>query len=619
MSEDAGPDIITSLHTDWTTTVDDSRESLQRKLAEQRLRTEQLTLLGSAIRVAGQGIAILTPAVESTGPRIAFVNDGFCTIYGRKREEVIGETLQIFGVVDRHASILTAMLHHIFEGRQFNGEATVLHADGGELEVELDVVPVADAGQVTHWVAFVRDVTEARSQVVQLRHQAMHDALTGLPNRAMLFDRVDAAIADAKAKGMSLALLLMDLDRFKEVNDTFGHHFGDVLLRHVAYRIQNQLSNDEIVARLGGDEFAVLLPTASDASNVAGLSRRILNTLEQPFIVEGQVLEVGASIGIAMFPEHGDDARTLLRRADGAMYSAKQAQSGYVFHKGEQESRSPDHLALVVEMRNALTNGEFELYFQPKLHLRSGLVTRAEVLIRWNHPTRGLLPPSLFVPIAERTGIIRSITDWLLDKALEQCRAWQDAGVPLHLAVNISAKSLLEQTLPSKINALLEKWNVDPRFLKIEITESSIMADPAHALAIMSMLQSLGVRLSVDDFGTGYSSFTHLRQLPIDEIKIDKSFVAGMTTSDADVAIVRTVVDLAHHLGKQVCAEGVEDEATWKMLHEIGCDLAQGYWISHPLSSGELADWLVKSCWGLNFRALTKWNRRAETTESWME
>jgi diguanylate cyclase (GGDEF)-like protein/PAS domain S-box-containing protein len=619
MSEDAGPDIITSLHTDWTTTVDDSRESLQRKLAEQRLRTEQLTLLGSAIRVAGQGIAILTPAVESTGPRIAFVNDGFCTIYGRKREEVIGETLQIFGVVDRHASILTAMLHHIFEGRQFNGEATVLHADGGELEVELDVVPVADAGQVTHWVAFVRDVTEARSQVVQLRHQAMHDALTGLPNRAMLFDRVDAAIADAKAKGMSLALLLMDLDRFKEVNDTFGHHFGDVLLRHVAYRIQNQLSNDEIVARLGGDEFAVLLPTASDASNVAGLSRRILNTLEQPFIVEGQVLEVGASIGIAMFPEHGDDARTLLRRADGAMYSAKHAQSGYVFHKGEQESRSPDHLALVVEMRNALTNGEFELYFQPKLHLRSGLVTRAEVLIRWNHPTRGLLPPSLFVPIAERTGIIRSITDWLLDKALEQCRAWQDAGVPLHLAVNISAKSLLEQTLPSKINALLEKWNVDPRFLKIEITESSIMADPAHALAIMSMLQSLGVRLSVDDFGTGYSSFTHLRQLPIDEIKIDKSFVAGMTTSDADVAIVRTVVDLAHHLGKQVCAEGVEDEATWKMLHEIGCDLAQGYWISHPLSSGELADWLVKSCWGLNFRALTKWNRRAETTESWME
>ena len=621
MSEEAGPDLVTSLRTDWTTNVDDSRESLQRKLAEQRLRTEQMTLLGSAIRVSGQGIAILTPAVEAIGPRVAFVNDGFSSMYGRRREDVIGQTLQIFGIVERDAPILTSLLHHIFEARPFHGEATVLHADGGELDVEIDVVPVEDGGQLTHWVAFLRDVTEAKSQVVQLRHQAMHDALTGLPNRTMLFDRVDSSIAAAKEKGMSLALLLMDLDRFKEVNDSFGHHFGDMLLRHVAFRIQNQLGGDEIVARLGGDEFAVLLPVVADTNTVATVSRKILNTLEQPFIVEGQVLEVGASIGIAMFPAHGDDARTLMRRADGAMYAAKEAQSGYVFHKsgGEDVTSSADHLALVVEMRNALANDEFELYYQPKLHLRSGLVTRAEVLIRWNHPTRGLLPPSLFVPIAERTGIIRGITDWLLDKALEQCRTWQEAGVPLHLAVNISAKSLQEQTLPSKINALLDKWQVDPRFLKIEITESSIMADPAHALAIMSMLQSIGVRLSVDDFGTGYSSFTHLRLLPIDEIKIDKSFVAGMTTSDADVAIVRTVVDLAHHLGKQVCAEGVEDEATWKMLHEIGCDLAQGYFISHPLSSGELGDWLVKSCWGLNFRSVTNWKRSPEEPEaSWM-
>ena len=285
------------------------------------------------------------------------------------------------------------------------------------------------------------------------------------------------------------------------------------------------------------------------------------------------------------------------------MYSAKQSNVGYSFHREDPaESRSADQLSLVVEMRHALERNEFELYYQPKLHLRSGLVTRAEVLMRWNHPTRGLLSPVSFIPIAERTGLIKPMTDWVLNRALQQVREWQSAGAPVHVAVNISAKSLQEQTLPQKVQALLDKWQVDPRFLKIEITESSIMADPAHALAILSMLQSMGVRLSVDDFGTGYSSLTHLRELPIDEIKVDKSFVMGMSTSDADAAIVRTVVDLGHNLGKQVCAEGVEDEETWFRLREMRCDLAQGYWISRPVSASDLMAWLVDSCWGLQIR-----------------
>jgi EAL domain-containing protein (putative c-di-GMP-specific phosphodiesterase class I) len=221
------------------------------------------------------------------------------------------------------------------------------------------------------------------------------------------------------------------------------------------------------------------------------------------------------------------------------------------------------------------------------------------VLMRWKHPTRGLLPPSQFIPLAERTGLIRSVTDWLLDHAVAQCRSWQEAGAPIHVAVNISAKSLLDQSLPTKVQAALDRWQVDPRFLKIEITESSIMADPAHALAILSMLQSMGVRLSVDDFGTGYSSLTHLRELPIDEIKVDKSFVMGLTSSDADAAIVRTVIDLAHNLGKQVCAEGVENEATWQALKDLGCDLAQGFWIARPMPAEDLMQWLVRTSWGL--------------------
>ena len=574
---------ITSLHTAWTT----------------RIQSEQLQLLGSAVRVTGEGIAILTPAVEAAGPRIAFVNEGFCTIYGRPREDVIGETPRIFGIVERQQAIADALLRHVFEHRPFEAEATAVRANGTEFELDLQLVPVEDGGQLTHWVAFLRDVTESKQQVLSLRHQATHDELTGLPNRAMLFEALEESLEAARPNHSILALMVMDLDRFKEVNDTFGHHFGDVLLRQVAFRLRNQLRGEDIVARLGGDEFAILVPNAIDTTAVAFTARRILDTLEQPFVIEGQVLEVGASIGVALFPDHGADARTLLRRADVAMYAAKEKQTGYSFHRDDHETRSPDQLALVVELRHALERGELTAHYQPKLHLRSGIMTRAEVLLRWEHPTRGHLLPAQFIPLAERTGLIRGITDWLLDHAIGQCRVWRDAGAPIHIAVNVSARSLLDQSLPETVQHALDRWGVDARFLKIEITESSIMADPTHALSILTTLQSMGVRLSVDDFGTGYSSLTHLRELPIDEIKIDKSFVIGMRSSEADAAIVQTVIDLAHNLGKQVCAEGVEDEATWRQLAEMGCDLAQGYWIARPMSAEDLMDWLVKTRWGL--------------------
>jgi len=592
---------MSELHTEWTTTVEpvESAEGLQRLLTEQRMQGEQLRLLGSAIHVTGEGIAIMTPAVEAVGPRIAFVNEGFCAIYGRRREDIIGQTPVIFGIVERHQSILEALLHHVFEQRPFEAEATAVRGNGCEFELDLQLVPVEDGGQLTHWVAFLRDVTAAKHQVTSLRHQAMHDTLTGLPNRALLFDVLEKAIDAARIEGSQLALMLMDLDRFKEVNDTFGHHFGDALLKQVAFRLQNQMRGQDVVARLGGDEFAVVLPAFADNNATATAARRILNTLEQQFVIEGQVLEVGASIGIALYPEHGTDARTLLRRADVAMYTAKQKQTGYSFHREDAEVRSADQLSLVVELRGAIERNELELYYQPKVHMHTSLMTRCEVLMRWNHPRRGLLGPSEFIPVAERTGLIRTLTDWLLDHALEQCSRWREAGAPIHVALNISAKSLLDQSLPQKVEAALTRWAVDPRFLKIEITESSIMADPAHALAILAMLQSMGVRLSVDDFGTGYSSLTHLRELPIDEIKIDKSFVMGMATSDADAAIVRTVIDLAHNLGKQVCAEGVEDETAWQTLRDLGCDLAQGFWIARPMPAHELMQWLVRTSWGL--------------------
>ena len=567
--------------------------------AAERLSAEVLRLVGSAVDVADQGIAILTPAEEATGPRISFVNPGFCRIYATDRETVIGKTLTAFGIVERHQAIFDDMLQHIFEQEFFHCEAVASRSDGTEFELDVQLVPVEENGRISHWVAFLRDITETKNQMQLLRRQATYDPLTDLPNRTLLLERLEKAIDTARARKTLVALILMDLDRFKEVNDTFGHHFGDVLLKQLAERLRALLHPNETLSRLGGDEFGFFLTRANDSNDVAAVTRRILDALQQPFAIDRHLIEASASIGIAIYPTHGSDARTLLRRADAAMYSAKESNVGYAFHNEEHEARTPDQLALTVEMRRAMERDEFELYYQPKLHLTTGLMTRAEVLIRWNHPNRGLLPPGAFIPVAERTGLIKPMTEWIIDRMLRQCNEWHTAGAPVHVAVNISAKSLQDQMLPIKLQASLDKWKMDPRFVKVEITESSIMADPAHALAITSMLQSMGVRLSLDDFGTGYSSLSNLRQLPVDELKIDKSFVMGMSASEADASIVRTMVDLAHSLGKQVCAEGVEDEETFRRLGEMGCDLAQGYWISKPKPAGDFLQWLVDTFWGL--------------------
>jgi len=567
--------------------------------SEAGLSIEQLKRIGSAVEVSDLGIVILVPAAETTGPQITFVNEGFCRMYGTTRDAMEGKTLTDFCIVPRHQSILNAMLDHVFEEEVFDGEATATRGDGSEFDLDIHLVPVSAGGRITHWVAFLRDITAMKGQIAQLRRQATYDPLTDLPNRTLLLERLEKAIESARTRDGFVALLMMDLDRFKEVNDTFGHHLGDVLLKQIADRLRAMLHPNETLSRLGGDEFGLFLTRASDANDAAAVARRILDSLMKPFEIERHLLEVSASIGIAMYPTHGADARTLFRRADAAMYSAKESNVGYAFHNEEHEARTPDQLALTVEMRRAMERDEFELYYQPKLHMSTGLMTRAEVLIRWNHPNRGLLPPGAFIPVAERTGLIKPMTEWIVDRMLRQCAEWHKAGAPVHVAVNISAKSLQDQMLPIKIQSALDKWKIDARFVKVEITESSIMADPAHALAITSMLQSMGVRLSLDDFGTGYSSLSNLRQLPVDELKIDKSFVMGMSASEADASIVRTMVDLAHSLGKQVCAEGVEDEETFRRLGEMGCDLAQGYWISKPKPAKELMQWLVDTFWGL--------------------
>jgi len=389
---------------------------------------------------------------------------------------------------------------------------------------------------------------------------------------------------------------VMDLDRFKEVNDTFGHHTGDLLLEQLGQRLGAVLRSSDTIARLGGDEFAVLLPTATfeDARLIAD---RLLQVLEEPFVLGSLQLEIDASIGIALSPDHGQDADTLLRRADVAMYVAKRNNTGHALYTADQDEHSPMRLAMVGELRRAIEQNELSLHFQPKVDLESGEVTCAEALVRWDHPRHGMLSPDIFVPIAEQTGLIRPLARWVLDAALRQCNRWRRDGLDLSVAVNLSMRNLHDPEVVDMIRQLLLRWGIPASSLVIEITESSLMADAARAMDVLGRLRAMGVSVSIDDFGAGYSSLAYLKRLPVDELKIDKSFVAHIASDDNDAAIVRSTIGLAHALGLSVVAEGIEDQETLEFLSKLGCDVAQGYFISRPLPVVALGDWLASAHW----------------------
>ena len=387
---------------------------------------------------------------------------------------------------------------------------------------------------------------------------------------------------------MSSAVMLIDLDHFKEINDTLGHHAGDRLLEEVARRLETSLGSGDTVARLGGDEFGVLLPSLSSVGDADVVARRLLAGLREPFSIEGLTLEIDASIGIACHPAHGTDVEALIQRADIAMYAAKESGGGHAMFEARLDRFSPRRLSLAGGLRAAIQNGEISLFFQPKAELATGRVIGVEALARWEHPRLGLVGPSEFVPIAEQTGLITPLTSYVLDAALRQLREWHDRGQELTIAVNLSARSFLDAQLAVEIPRLLEKWGVDARHLELEITESMLMLDPGRAQATLERLSRIGLTLSVDDFGTGYSSLANLKRLPVDCIKIDKSFVMDMAIDPSDAAIVRSTVDLAHNLGLRVVAEGVESRETWTRLAELGCDFAQGFYVSRPVPAADL-------------------------------
>ena len=556
-------------------------------------------LIRTAIDHAPEGILIIEPPSDGVPPRTLYANQTFLRITGMERAEVVGRELQIFRVGESDRAVRDALEHPLCQRKAFEGEAAAYRRNGSRYSVELMLVPVREDDRVTHWIAYVKDVSERKQQVATLERQALHDVLTGLANRSLLLDRLEQAILAARRSHGDFSLVVMDLDGFKDVNDTLGHQAGDTLLQEVARRLRSCIGERDTIARLGGDEFALVLPDVDDEDAAMRFARKLLRSLEPPFTIESERVEVGASVGIAVFPLHGEDASTLMRHADAAMYHAKRSGSGIAVFTARLLEGSLMGLTLGAELREGIEKGQLRVYYQPKVHLPTGVVTRVEALVRWEHPTRGLLLPDQFVPLAERTGLIRPLTEWVLEVSMQQCADWQAAGLPLHIAVNLSSRMLQDQTLPQAIASRLARWNLEPHALKLEITESSIMADPPQVLAILSLLQTLGVRLSLDDFGTGYSSLIHLRQLPVDEIKIDKAFVMGMATSAGDQAIVRATIDLAHNLGRQVVAEGVDDERVCRVLAELGCDFAQGYTFSRPLPAAAFEQWLLDTSWGM--------------------
>ncbi len=448
---------------------------------------------------------------------------------------------------------------------------------------------------------------------------AFTDQLTALPNRVLFLDRLSQIILLSQRKGEKFGVMLLDLDGFKEINDTLGHDVGDELLKQIAERLQriirasstiarvvenNVVTGSEnitpsleesTIARLGGDEFAILLPNLSSVEGAITVAKRVTETLEASVEIDGNMIVVAATLGISMFPEHGENGEALLRRADVALYVAKHLHNDFSVYDPAYDNNSVKQLALKAELRSAIEDNQLVLFFQPKFDLVRGCIDSVEALVRWQHPERGIISPEQFVPLSEQRGLIGPLTEWVINHALQQYKAWQQQGIFLQIAVNLSSRVLYDLSLPNKISNYLAALQLSPSALSLEITEEATMLDPERALTILNSLKEMGVLLSIDDFGTGHSSLSYLKRLPVDEIKIDRSFVMEMEESDNDAKIVHATIDLAHNLGLKVVAEGVETEAALAVLKRLNCDYAQGYYLSRPLPPDELLSWLANS------------------------
>jgi diguanylate cyclase (GGDEF)-like protein len=496
-------------------------------------------------------------------------------------------------------AVMLAVIGSVFIARRITRPLNALagiarQIQEGDYSRTADVAEPGEIGALAASFNHMRDAIAFRES--EIRRLAFEDTLTGLPNRAVFAEQLDRVSKIAVRSGSPFSVMFIDLDRFKNINDTLGHEAGDEVLQVVARRLRTAVRESDLVARFGGDEFFVLLPT-TPPERIGIVVERIRAALESPVTVGDQPIDISGSIGIADAPAHGNEPSLLMRRAEIAMYSAKRARSGFAIYDASHDQHRGEHLHLLGELRKAVEESQLLLYFQPKVNLRTGRTVGAEALVRWQHPVRGMVPPGDFVPFAEHTGAIRMVTRWVIQSAVRQCVEWRAAGLALHMSINVSARDLADDELPDFLAAALRDSGVPPEMLCLEITESALMEDPGHAQETVRRLHAIGVELSIDDYGIGHSSLAYVKNLPVNELKIDRTFVMNMALRPRDVAIVRSAVELGHNLDLRVTAEGLETNEDLRLLRELRCDLAQGYLISRPVPAAALESWLKGGAW----------------------
>lgn len=580
------PKSVSRVLREWHTMME------HRKISEE-LRKNQETLKKLSLAVEQSPAAVVITGLDAA---IEYVNPKFTQVTGYLLEEVRGKNPRILQSGNMPKKEYQKLWQTLLAGKEWHGEFHNKRKDGSLFWEHASISPMRNSlGQITHYVAVKEDITIRKDYERQLEYQATHDELTGLANRALLKDLLEQAIHYAHRSGRMVAVLLLDLDRFKVINDSLGHGVGDDLLRVIAERLKYSVREADTIARLGGDEFVILLTEVEDAEDVRKVAGGILERLTQSIVLGGREMIVTASLGISFYPTDGSDSATLIRNADAAMYQAKRDGSSLSFYRNEMNLRLLKTLELESALRQALEPCQFQLFYQPKVDLRNGRIQGCEALIRWFHPQRGIISPADFIPLAEETGLIVPIGQWALHEACRQSKAWQAQGLaPLSIAVNLSACQFRNGDLLRVVQDVLEHHDLEPHLLELELTESMIMEDPLGAAQIMHGLKRLGVGLSLDDFGTGYSSLNYLRRFPFDSLKIDRSFIEDVTTDPSGASVVTSVIAIAHNLGIAAIAEGVETREQLDFLQNNDCDALQGYFFSKPLPAKEFADFLTQ-------------------------
>lgn len=529
--------------------------------------------------------------------RLRYLNRAQELALGRPAGDLLGKTLPELDGDRGQADLAQAIRQVAATGRDAEIESAIANKNGSLSYRKIRIVAEREPdGRLAGILAVGHDITEMRRKDERIHHMAFHDSLTGLANRALMHDRLQHALDRVRREGGRLAVIFIDLDRFKSVNDALGHEIGDLLLQEVARRIERRLRAVDTVARLGGDEFVVIMENLLDAGHCAGLARDLIAQVAQPMELRGHGVEIGASLGIAFHPEDGDDPLELMKRADTAMYAAKAAgRNTYRFFRQEMLDRTSRRLMLEMDMRRSIANSDLELHYQPRVDMTTGRSLGVEALLRWCHPSEGLLPPGDFIPLAEESRLILDIGKWVLDAACRQMAEWQAHGRHLKMAVNVSARQIEAGDLVEYLAELIERHGIRASDLEIELTESAVMTNPEQAAGLLGRLRRLGVTVAVDDFGTGYSSLAYLRRLPIDVLKIDRSFVMAADRDEGDMQIVKMILALGQTLKLTVVAEGIETGQQAELLRSHGCGMAQGYYYSRPLPAAEIADWLDRA------------------------